>query len=55
MLTNMKSKLARNRTTHPLFDTERFRRHMEAAYITMRQRHQRGQPPASFDVATIEA
>src|SRR5207244_3040228 len=28
----IREKLARNRDTHPLFDTDRFRRHIEAAY-----------------------
>ena len=50
----LKSKLARNRLTHPLFDTDRMRRHVEAAYEAMWQRHQRGQPPAGFTVPSIE-
>ena len=50
MLDEIKARLARNRTTHPLFDTDRFRRHIEAAYITMWERYQRGEPPESFAV-----
>ncbi|MGH9579284.1 MAG: hypothetical protein ACRD3R_17735, partial [Terriglobales bacterium] len=46
----IRAKLARNRTTHPLFDTDRFRRHIEAAYLAMWERAERGEPPASFAV-----
>lgn len=49
-LAEIKSKLARNRGTYPLFDTDRFRRHIEAAYTTMWERYQRGEPPESFAV-----
>ena len=45
------SKLARNRLTHPLFDTDRFRRNIESAYQTMWERWQRGEAPSSFGVA----
>jgi predicted O-linked N-acetylglucosamine transferase (SPINDLY family) len=50
-LAGIKLKLARNRRTCPLFDTDRFRRHIEAAYTTMWERHQRDEPPKSFAVA----
>jgi protein O-GlcNAc transferase len=53
-LAAIKEKLARNRRTHPLFDTARFTRHIEAAYTTMWERSQRGQPPESFAIAPIE-
>ncbi len=46
----LKQKLARNRQTHPLFDTAGFTRHIEAAYATMWQAYQDGRPPASFAV-----
>jgi len=49
-LADIKSKLAKNRNTYPLFDTDCFRRHIEAAYTTMWERYQRGEPPASFAV-----
>jgi protein O-GlcNAc transferase len=49
-LTALKTKLAQNRNTFPLFDTGRFTRHIERAYKTMLQRYQRGEPPASFAV-----
>ena len=37
-LSDIKARLARNRTTLPLFDTDRFRRHIESAYVTMWER-----------------
>jgi predicted O-linked N-acetylglucosamine transferase (SPINDLY family) len=46
----LKTKLAANRSTAPLFDAERYRRHIEAAYATMWARHCRGEPPQAFDV-----
>jgi predicted O-linked N-acetylglucosamine transferase (SPINDLY family) len=47
---HLKDKLCRNRQTHPLFDTARFARHIEACYETMWRTHQSGQPPTSFAV-----
>jgi protein O-GlcNAc transferase len=52
-LTEIRAKLAANRSTHPLFDTPRFCRHLESAYITMSDRSRRGEPPASFAVPVI--
>jgi protein O-GlcNAc transferase len=49
-LDGLKAKLAQTRTTCALFDTARFTRHLESAYLTMWQRHQAGEPPASFAV-----
>jgi protein O-GlcNAc transferase len=49
-LAAIKVKLARNRATAPLFDTDRSRRHIEAAYVTMWERTQRGEPPAGFAI-----
>ena len=46
--------LARNREVRPLFDTGRFRRQIEAAYVEMWERHQRQESPASFAVAPTE-
>ena len=51
-LAGLKAKLAKNLRTEALFDTERFTRHLETAYKTMWERHQRGQPPQAFDVGT---
>ncbi|MEO8113058.1 MAG: hypothetical protein ABI655_01670, partial [Phenylobacterium sp.] len=50
-LAALKTKLAGQRDTAPLFDTDLSRRHIEAAFITVWERQQRGQPPAAFDVA----
>jgi predicted O-linked N-acetylglucosamine transferase (SPINDLY family) len=50
-LAALRDKLARHRTTHPLFDTARFTRNLESAYLTMWRRHQNGEPPATFAVA----
>jgi protein O-GlcNAc transferase len=50
LLASLKAKLVGNRGTCPLFDTERFTRHIEAAYVGMWQAHRQGRPPASFAV-----
>jgi predicted O-linked N-acetylglucosamine transferase (SPINDLY family) len=52
-MTELKAKLARNRTTYPLFDTVRFTRHMEAAYTRMWERYASGHPPAGFAVEAM--
>src|SRR5262249_38539712 len=49
-LAGLKQTLARNRASHPLFDAARLTRHIEAAYITMWERQQRGEPPDDFTV-----
>jgi predicted O-linked N-acetylglucosamine transferase (SPINDLY family) len=49
-LAALRAKLERNRSTHPLFDTARLCRHVEAAYRMMWERHLRGEPPAPFAV-----
>ncbi len=49
-LAEIKAKLAHNRDTYPLFNTERFARHIEAAYTTMWEIWQRGEAPKSFSV-----
>jgi protein O-GlcNAc transferase len=49
-LQELRDRLARNRLTRPLFDVERFRRHLESAYFEMWEIWQRGEPPRSFDV-----
>jgi protein O-GlcNAc transferase len=50
LLSSIRAKLARNRETFPLFDTARFTRNIETAYVTMWERVQRGEPPESFAV-----
>jgi len=47
-LVALKARLDANRETHPLFDTIRFTRNLESAYIAMWERAERGQAPESF-------
>ena len=49
-LAALKAKLARNRDTHPLFDTPRFTGHLGAAYLRMWECAQTGAQPESFAV-----
>jgi predicted O-linked N-acetylglucosamine transferase (SPINDLY family) len=49
-LAAIKAKLARNRHTCALFDTARFTRHLESAYVGMWERHRQGLPPMGFEV-----
>jgi predicted O-linked N-acetylglucosamine transferase (SPINDLY family) len=49
-LTSIKGKLAHNRDTCPIFDTTRFARHMEAAFVSMYEIHRVGRSPTSFSV-----
>ena len=51
LLTSLRTKLARNRETCPLFDSKRFSRHLEAAYTAMWSIWQRGEKPRNFSVA----
>jgi predicted O-linked N-acetylglucosamine transferase (SPINDLY family) len=53
LLSAIKRKIEDNRATCPLFDTPRFTRHLEAAYLGMWQRHLGGQPPESFSVPPL--
>jgi protein O-GlcNAc transferase len=53
LLRTYRDRLAENRLTCPLFDTDRFRRHIEAAYRHMWELWQRGKKPESFAVAAI--
>lgn len=52
-LAALRAKLAANRDSCPLFDTERFTRHLEAAYLSMSERQRRGLDPQTFDVAVL--
>jgi predicted O-linked N-acetylglucosamine transferase (SPINDLY family) len=49
-LAEIKTRLAENRMTHPLFDTAQFTRHIEGAYMNMYERYQAGLPPEHIDV-----
>jgi protein O-GlcNAc transferase len=53
-LAALRTKLARNRGTCALFDTARFTRNLEAAYIGMWERQQDGLPPEYFAVVSAE-
>jgi protein O-GlcNAc transferase len=50
-LAEMHARLIAARDSSTLFDTDRFRRHLESAYASMWAWHQRGERPASFSVA----
>jgi predicted O-linked N-acetylglucosamine transferase (SPINDLY family) len=52
-LAALRQKLARNRTTFPLFDTARFTRHLEAACLAMWERARRGEAPHDLSIAPI--
>jgi protein O-GlcNAc transferase len=52
-LAALKRKLAANRDSYPLFDTEGQVRALEAAFEEMWRRHQAGLPPAAFDVRPL--
>jgi predicted O-linked N-acetylglucosamine transferase (SPINDLY family) len=49
-LARVKRKLKQNRETHPLFDTARFTRNLERAFMAMCERARRGASPESFAV-----
>jgi protein O-GlcNAc transferase len=50
LLSSMRLKLENNRLIYPLFDGDRFRRGIEAAYTTMWDIHRGGGDPCSFRV-----
>ncbi len=49
----LKTRIEQNRLRLPLFDTERFTRHLEAAFEMMVERAAKGLPPKAFDVAAL--
>lgn len=49
-LTALKMRLEQGRAAAPLFDTDRFARAIEAAYLTMWDIHAAGGPPRGFEV-----
>jgi predicted O-linked N-acetylglucosamine transferase (SPINDLY family) len=53
LLNDVRRRLGQNRDAAPLFDADRFRRHIEAAYTTMWQTYQRGEAPRNFSVPSI--
>ncbi len=50
LLHGFRERLKQNRLTYPLFDTDRYRCHIEAAYTKMWELWQRGEAPRSFAV-----
>ena len=48
LLAALKAKLVQNRAQCALFDTARFTRNLESAYIAMWERYRRGEPPADI-------
>ena len=50
----LREALAANRVTHPLFDSARFCRHVEAAYRQMWEIHLRGEAPRPLEVARLD-
>ena len=49
-LAALRTKMAKNRDTTALFDSDRLRRNVEAAYVRMWEARQRGEAPRSFRV-----
>lgn len=49
----IKARLAANRLSAPLFDSERYTRHLEAAYAEMWRRYEAGESTQSIDVAGL--
>lgn len=54
-LDGLRTRLIGNRATTPLFDTERFTRHLERAYEMMVERAKADLPPDHFDVPALDA
>jgi len=52
-LMRLRTRLAINRLTSPLFDTARLCRHLEAAYTMMWERWRRGEAPESFRISPL--
>ena len=52
-LQEVRERLRRNRLTTPLFDLERYRRHIETAYETMVEIWRRGEPPRAFTIEPV--
>ena len=51
LLASYRERLQRHRQTHPLFDTPRFVRHLEAAYVKMYERHLAGLRPDHLTIS----
>jgi len=55
LLAGLRERLARNRLTTPLFDCERYARHLEAAYEEMWNIWQRGEAPRAIAVPSMRS
>ncbi len=53
LLGGVREKLKQNRLTCPLFDSDRYRRHLEVAYFEMWNLWQRGERPRSFAIEPL--
>ena len=53
-LRSLKQKISAKRATAPLFDSDRYTRHLDAAYAEMWRLHQSGEQPKPFAVAPID-
>ncbi|MGB8278336.1 MAG: tetratricopeptide repeat protein [Methylovirgula sp.] len=53
LLADLRRKLHANRLTHPLFDTRRYARHLEAAFTRMWEIWAKGEAPQPFAVAPL--
>ncbi len=51
-LSGLRTRLAQQLNTAPLYDTPRYTRHLEAAYTQMVERYRAGLPPSAFAVET---
>ena len=52
-LAQLRALLAQKRHSSPLFNTDRFRCHLEAAYLGMMERHRSGLPPGTLVIPAI--
>jgi len=52
-LDSLRERLVQNRTATPLFDTQRYTRHLEAAYAQIQARYQAGLPPDHIWVGNV--
>src|SRR5205823_4416271 len=50
LLRSFRERLDRNRLAYPLFDSDRYRRHIEATYVRMWEIWQRGEAPQGFAI-----
>jgi hypothetical protein len=54
-LAELRKRLAGNRLTSPLFDSERFTRHLERAYQMMWEIYAEGEAPRRIEVPKVRA